>query len=72
MAQSRSTEISLLEARHKIFNKLCSAYRRAGQDANFGLLAYDVMVELAIPRNVFAEALDGFADVRGEPYCRDV
>ena len=33
--------------------------------SNFGLLAYDVMVELDIPRNVFAEALDGFADVRG-------
>jgi len=48
MGQSRSTEISLLEARHKIFNKLCSAYRRAGQDENFGLLAYDVMVELAL------------------------
>jgi hypothetical protein len=66
MGQSRSTEISILQARHKIFNKLCSAYRRAGQDPNFGLRAYDVMVELAIPRNVFAEALDGFADVRGE------
>ena len=38
----------------------------AGQDPNFGLLAYDVMVELAIPRNVFVEVLDGFADVRGE------
>ena len=66
MAQSRSTEISLLAARHKIFNKLCSAYRRSGQNPNFGLLAYDVMVDLAIPLNVFGEALDGFADVRGE------
>ena len=66
MGQSRSTEISVLEARHTILNKLCSAYRRAGQDPNFGLLGYDVMVELAIPGNVFAEALDGFADVRGE------
>ena len=66
MGQSRSIEISVLEARRKIFNKLCSAYRRSGQDPNFGLLAYNVMVELAIPRNLFAEALDGFADVRGE------
>ena len=66
MGQSRSNEISVLEARHTIFNKLCSAYRRSGQDPDFGLLGYDVMVELAIPRNVFAEALDGFADVRGE------
>ena len=66
MGQSPSTEISILEARRKIFNKLCSAYPRSGQDPNFGLLAYDVMVELAIPRNVFAEAVDGFADVRGE------
>jgi len=69
MGQSRSTEISLLEARHKIFNKLCSAYRRAGQDANFGLLAYDVMVELAIPRNVFAEALDGWPGRQSLPAC---
>ena len=66
MGQSRSTEISTLEARRKIFNKLCSAYRRSGQDPNFGLLAYDIIGELAIPRNVFAEALDGFADIRGE------
>ena len=66
MGQSRSTEIPVLEARHKIFNRLCSAYRRAGQDPDFGLRGYDVMVELAIPRSVFAEALDGFADARGE------
>ena len=66
MGQSRSIEISVLEAPHKIFNKLCSSYRRSGQDPDFGLLGYDVMVELDIPRNVFAEALDGFADVRGE------
>ena len=66
MGQSRSIEISVLEAPHKIFNKLCSSYRRSGQDPNFGLLGYHVMVELDIPRNVFAEALDGFADVRGE------
>jgi hypothetical protein len=66
MGQSRSTEISVLEARRKIFNKLCSAYRRSGQDPNFGVPAQNVMVELAIPRNVFAEALDGFADVAGE------
>ena len=65
MGQSRPIEISVLEARHKIFNKLCSSYRRAGQDPDFGLRGYDVMVELAIPRNVFAEALDGFADVYG-------
>jgi hypothetical protein len=62
----RSTEISVLRARHMIFNKLCSAYRRSGQDPYFCLLAYDVMVELSIPRNVFAEALDGFVDVAGE------
>jgi hypothetical protein len=66
MAQRRSIEISVLEARHKIFNNLCSAYRRSRQDPNFGLRAHDVMMELAIPRSVFAEALDGFADVNGE------
>ena len=59
-------EISVLEARHKIFNQLCTAYRRSAQDPDFGLRAYDVMVELAIPLNLFAEALDGFADVNGE------
>jgi len=50
----------------RFFNQLCTAYRRAGQDPDFGLRAYDVMVELAIPLSLFAEALDGFADVRGE------
>ena len=67
MAQrTRSIDISVREARHKIFNKLCSAYRRSGQDPDFGLRADDVIGELDIPRNVFAEALDGFADVKGE------
>jgi hypothetical protein len=66
MAQRRSNEISILEARYKIFNQLCTAYRRSAQDPDFGLRAYDVMVELAIPLSLFAEALDGFADGRGE------
>jgi hypothetical protein len=66
MAQRRSNEISVLEARRKIFNQLCTAYRRSAQDPDFGLRAYDVMVELAIPLSLFAEALDGFADVNGE------
>jgi hypothetical protein len=66
MAQRRSNEILVLEARHKIFNQLCTAYRRSPQDPDFGLRAYDVMVELAIPLSLFAEALDGFADVNGE------
>jgi hypothetical protein len=66
MAQRRLNEISVLEARHKIFNQLCTAYRRSAQDPDFGLRAYDVMVELAIPLSLFAEALDGFADVNGE------
>ena len=65
MAQRRSNEISVLEARHKIFN-LCTAYRRSAQDPDFGLRAYDVMVELAMPLSLFAEALDGFVDVNGE------
>ena len=30
-----------------IFNQLCTAYRRSAQDPDFGLRAYDVMVELA-------------------------
>ena len=54
------------EARHKVYNELCTAYRRSGQDTDFGLRADDVIGDLAIPRNVFAEALDGFADVKGE------
>jgi len=66
MAQRRSIEISVLEARHKIFNQLCTAYRRSAQDPDFGLRAYDVMVELTIPLSLFAEALDGFVDVNGE------
>ena len=34
--------------------------------SGFGLRADDIIGELAIPRNVFAEALDDFADVKGE------
>ena len=66
MARRRSNEISVLEARHKIFNQLCTAYRRSAQDPVFGLRAYDVMVELTRPLSLFAEALDGFVDVNGE------
>jgi hypothetical protein len=70
MGQSRSIETSVLEARHKVFNQLCTTYRRSAQDPDFGLRAYDVMVELAIPLNLFAEALDGFVDVNGELIIR--
>ena len=52
--------------RHKILNKFSSAYRRSGQDPDFGLRADDVIGDLAIPRNVFAEPLLGFADVKDE------
>jgi len=67
MAQAtKSAQIAVREAQHKIFNKLCIAYRRSRQDPKFGVRADDLRRELVIPEKVFAEALDTFIDVNAE------
>jgi len=67
MAQLReSTELAVLEAKLKIFYKLCVAYRRSRQDPAFGLRADDVRTELDIPESVFAKALETFVDVKNQ------
>jgi hypothetical protein len=67
MAQrTTSAQIAVRVAQHKIFNKLCIAYRRSRQDPEFGVRADNLRIELVIPENVFAEALDTFVDVNAE------
>lgn len=66
MAQARNPQQIVLQAQYKIFNKLCMAYRRSRQKAAFRIRAEDVRNELAIPENVFADALDSFIDANGE------
>ena len=82
MAQrTTSAQIAVREAQHRIFNKLCIAYRRSRKDPEFGVRAHDLRRELVIPQNVFAEALDTFIDAdakmivevyenKGERYVR--
>jgi hypothetical protein len=66
MAQARNPQQIVLQAQHKIFNKLCIAYRRSRQNIAFSIRAEDVRNELAIPEKVFVEALDSFIDANGE------
>jgi hypothetical protein len=67
MAQpTTSAQIAVRVAQHKIFNKLCIAYRRSRQDPEFGVRADDLRRELVIPENVFAEALETFVDANAE------
>jgi len=67
MAQpTTSAQIAVRVAQHKIFNKLCIAYRRSRQDPEFGVRADDLRRELDIPKKVFAEALGTFIDANAE------
>ena len=67
MAQpTTSAKIAVREAQHKIFNKLCIAYRRSRQDPEFGIRADDLRIDLDIPEHVFVEALDTFIDANAE------
>jgi hypothetical protein len=66
MAQARNPQQIVLQAQHKIFNKLCMAYRRSRQNPAFCIRAEDVRNELAIPEKVFVEVLDSFVDANGE------
>jgi hypothetical protein len=47
-------------------DELCVAYRRSRQNPAFRIRAEDVRNELAIPENVFVEALDSFIDANGK------
>ncbi|HEY2921564.1 MAG TPA: hypothetical protein VGK77_21470 [Candidatus Binatia bacterium] len=61
MAQrTKLPEMTVREAQYRIFLKLSVDYRRSHQDPAFGLRADDVRRELAIPEDVFAEALNIF------------
>ena len=44
----------------------CAAPIGAPSKIRISVFVHDVIGDLAIPRNLFAEALDGFADVKGE------
>src|SRR5262245_12930050 len=56
---------TVVDAQYRIFNKLCIAYRRSHRDPIFRLRAEDVRKELALPQNVFVEAVDNFIDAIG-------
>jgi hypothetical protein len=67
MAQpTKSAQIAVREAQHKIFIKLCIAYRRSRQDPEFDMRVDDLRRELAIAENVLAEALATFEDANAE------
>src|SRR5687767_8484879 len=67
MAQeTKSAQISIRKAQHKIFITLCVAYRRSRQDPETGVRADALRRELDIPETLFAEALDTFTDATGQ------
>jgi hypothetical protein len=61
MAQKRQPpDATLLLAKHRIFNRLCTGHRRSYQNPAFSIRADDLRRELFIPGDVFAKALDAF------------
>ena len=54
------------EAQQKIFNILCTVFRRCGENPEFLFLVDDLRAELDIPPDIFAEALEKFADSTGQ------
>jgi hypothetical protein len=59
MAQRKEiSQKTLVRAKYKVFNELCTAYMRSKDAA--ALRADDVRRRLGIPENVFAEVLAGF------------
>jgi hypothetical protein len=54
------------EAQQKIFNVLCTAFRHSGENPEFLFLVDDLRAEVDIPPDIFAEALEKFADSPGE------
>ena len=61
-----SHQRAVSEAQERIFNRLCVAFRRSGENPEFRLLIDDVRTELDLPRSVFTEALEKFAYSMGE------
>ena len=64
MATPRGID-KLLDARCRIFNRLCVFHLRV-KDADLGLSADQVRKELAIPKNIFAAALQHFVNITGQ------
>ena len=56
--KKKSLEATLMQ--RKIFNKVCMAYRRSCEAPTFGIRADELRKELAIPKDIFAEALYAF------------
>lgn len=57
---------AIVEAQREIFNRLCAAFRRSGENPQFRLKIEDVKTELNLPANIFSEALKKFADSMAE------
>jgi hypothetical protein len=61
-----SHQRAVFEAQERIFNTLCAAFRRSGENSEFRLSINDVRTELDLPASIFAEALEKFAYSIGE------
>jgi hypothetical protein len=61
-----SHQRAVFAAQERIFNILCAAFRRSGENPEFRLLIDDVRTELDLPESIFTEALKKFADSTGE------
>ena len=61
-----SHQRAVSEAQERIFNILCAAFRRSGENPEFRLLIDDVKTELDLPASIFTEALEKFAYSMGE------
>jgi hypothetical protein len=67
MAQKREPpDPTILLAKHRIFNRLCTGYRRSYQNPHFGIRADDLRKELSIPKDIFAIALDAFINTENQ------
>jgi hypothetical protein len=67
MAQRKqSRDATLLFAKYRIFNKLCTSHRRSYQNPAFCISADDLRRELLIPEGLFAEALDAFINAENQ------
>ena len=57
-------QLPVVSAKQKIFNKLCTVYRRHGE-SRF-IPADELRRELGIPENVFTEALKSFTNAENQ------
>ena len=57
---------AVYEARQRIFNYLCSAFRRSRENPGFRLLLENVKTDLKIPQGTLTEALETFCDAAGQ------